>query len=120
MAKMTIDTAKIERAMEMALVDSVQLLQERVLEITPRDPKRLPKNVNAKVTWNLKRSIAYQQVWQFEFKIGTNQGEAEYWKFLEFGTPHMAPRSFLRKGIIDNKDEVLANFKKRFKQALNG
>ena len=117
---MKIDQARIDRAMEMALLDSVQLLQEKILEITPRDPKRLPKDINAKVTWNLKRSIAYQQVWQFEFKIGTNQGEAEYWKFLEFGTPKMAPRSFLRKGIIDNKELVLKNFETRFKQALNG
>lgn len=120
MATMKLDTAKVERAMEMALLDSVMLLQEKILEITPRDPKRLPKNINAKVTWNLKRSIAYEQVWQFEFKVGTNQGEAEYWKFLEFGTAHMEPRSFLRKWILDNKDEVLENFKKRFKQSLNG
>lgn len=120
MAKMDLNTAKIEKAMEMALLDSVMLLQEKILEITPRDPARLPKDPNAKVTWNLKRSIDYQQIWQFEFKIGTKQGEAEYWKFLEFGTPRMQPRSFLRKWILDNKELVLKNFEKRFKQAING
>ena len=50
MATMKLDTAKIERAMEMALLDSVMLLQEKILEITPRDPKRLPKDISAKIT----------------------------------------------------------------------
>lgn len=120
MAEMKMDTAKIDRAMSMALLDSVQLLQQKIIEITPRDPKRLPKNIKAKVTWDLKRSIDFQQIWEFEFVIGTKQWEAEYWKFLEFGTAYMQPRSFLRKWIIDNKDLVLRNFAKRFKQVING
>lgn len=118
MSEFKMDTAFIKKAMWSALVDSVQLLQGKIIEITPRDPKRLPKNIKAKVTWNLKRSIIYDQVWEFEYIIGTTQDEAEYWKFLEFGTVHMQPRSFLRKWLIDNKDEVLRNFEKRFKQVL--
>jgi len=119
MATMKIDQAPINRALEMALLDSVQLLQEKIIEITPRDPKRLPKNTSVRVTGNLKRSIDYQQIKKFEYKIWTKQGESEYWKFLEFGTVHMQPRSFLRKALIDNKDLIFANFWKRFKQALN-
>lgn len=118
MSTMKFDHAMLEQAMEMALVDSVQLLQEEILKITPRDPKRPPKDPSRKVTGDLKRSIDYQQVGQFEFKIGTKQGEAEYGKYLEFGTPRMAPRSFLRQGIIDSKEMVLRNFKKRFGEAL--
>lgn len=117
---MKFDQARVERAMEMALLDSVQLLQEEILKITPRDPKRPPKDPSRKITGSLKRSIDYQQVSQFEFVIGTKQGEAEYWKYLEFGTPRMEPRSFLRQGIIESKEMVLKNFEKRFKQTLNG
>lgn len=120
MSTMKFDQARVDRAIEMALVDSVQLLQEEILKITPRDPRRPPKDPSRKITGDLKRSIDYQQVGQFEFKIGTKQGEAEYGKYLEFGTPRMAPRSFLRQGIIESKDLVLKNFAKRFKQALNG
>lgn len=120
MSKFQFDDAKINTAMEMALLDSVQLLQEEILKITPRDPKRPPKDPSRKVTGDLKRSIDFQQKSQFEFVIGTKQGEAEYGKYLEFGTPRMAPRSFLRQGIIDSKDLVLKNFALRFKQALNG
>jgi len=119
MSEMKMDTAKVDRAMAMALLDSIQLLQEKIIEITPRDPKRLPKNIKVKVTWDLKKSIDYQEISKFEFIIGTKQGEAEYWEFLEFGTAHMQPRSFLRKWLIDNKDEVLRNFTKRFQQVIN-
>lgn len=119
MSTMKFDQAKMDRAVEMALLDSVQLLQEEILKITPRDPRRPPKDPSRKITGDLKRSIDYQQVGQFEFVIGTKQGEAEYWKYLEFGTPRMAPRSFLRQGIIDSKDMVLKNFSLRFNQVLN-
>jgi hypothetical protein len=50
MAEMKLDTERIERAMSMALLDSVQLLQQKIIEITPRDPKRLPKDPSVKVT----------------------------------------------------------------------
>lgn len=115
---MNLDIEKIENALSMALLDSVQLLQNKIIDITPRDPERLPKNVNVPVTGNLKRSIAIEQVWKFEYKIWTLQGQAEYAKFLEFWTARMQPRSFLRKWIIDNKEIVMDNFQKRFNQSL--
>ncbi len=118
MSNFTFDQATIDKALGMALLDSVQLLEEEILKITPRDPRRPPKDPSRRITGNLKRSIGYQQVGEFEYIIGTKQAEAEYWKYLEFWTPRMAPRSFLRKGIIDSKDLVLKNFAKIFKKAL--
>lgn len=115
---MTLNTGKINNALWGALLDSVMMLTNDVIAITPRDPKRLPLDPSVRVTGDLKRSIDYQQVGELEYKIGTKQWEAEYWKFLEFGTPKMAPRSFLRKWLIDNKDKVLRNFGKRFAQGL--
>jgi len=135
MSKFTLNTKEITKAIKWAMLDSVQLLEERILEITPRDPKRLPQNINRKdwkkpkrrwwvasvggnyypqVTGNLKRSIAYQEIGAFVFKIGIKQWEGEYWEMLEFWTKFMAPRSFLRKWIIDNRADILKNFAKVF------
>jgi len=110
MATMTINQSILDNAVEKALYDSVLLLQEKIIEITPRDPKRLPLDPSIRVTGNLKRSIDNEKVSSYSYRIGTRQGEAEYGKYLEFGTPHMRPRSFLRKGIIDNKDLVIRHF----------
>ena len=75
---MKFDQAMLENAMEMALVDTVMVLEEEILKITPRDPARPPKDPSRKVTGDLKRSIGHQQNSKFEFVIGTRQGEAEY------------------------------------------
>lgn len=115
---MTMDAGKINSAVGGALLDSVMMLTNEIIAITPRDTARLPLDPSVKVTWNLKRSIDFQQVWELEYKIGTKQWEAEYWKYLEFGTPRMAPRSFLRKGIADSRDKVLKNFWLRLAQGL--
>jgi len=118
MTKLKLNTEKINKAMSMALYDSVLLLQERIIEITPRDLKRPPKNPSAKVTGNLKRSIAYQKMSEFQYKIGTTQWMAEYWAHLEFGTVRMEPRSFLRKWIADNKNDIIKHFGKIFSRLL--
>jgi HK97 gp10 family phage protein len=118
MAKVKFNQAKVDFAMWWALLDSVQFLTKKVRDITPRDPKRPPKNLQAKVTWNLKNSIDFEKTSEFSYKIGTIQNEAEYGKFLEFGTAFMQPRSFVRKWIIDNKDKALTNFERRFKQLM--
>ena len=115
---MTINQEVLNNAVEISLVDSVLVLQKAIIDITPRDTKRMPKDPSRKGTGNLKRSIGHDAVSRFEYKIGTMQGEAEYWKYLEYGTPNMQARSFLRKGIIDNMQKVLNNFSKRLKQLL--
>jgi HK97 gp10 family phage protein len=96
----------------------VLFTQREILKITPRDPKRPPKDLTAPITWNLKRSISYEKEDDFNFKIWTLQNEAEYWKHLEFGTAWMPPRSFLRKWIIDNKDDIRKHFIKTLKKLI--
>lgn len=118
MAKVKFNQAKVNFATSWALVDTVQFLTKKVRDITPRDAKRPPKNLKAKVTWNLKNSIDYQKTSDFSYKIGTIQNDAEYWRFLEFGTVYMKPRSFVRKWIIDNKEKASINFQRRFKQLI--
>ena len=44
-----------------------------VQQITPRDLKRPPKNRNARVTGSLKRSIGYERVTKYKYKVGSKQ-----------------------------------------------
>ena len=105
---------KMEEAMEKALLDTVLLLVDKIVEITPRDPKRPPKDPSKPVTWNLKRSITYKRVWPLNYAIWSRQNIADYWAALEFWTIHMKPRSFLRKWLYDNQKKAVNNFKKQF------
>ena len=130
---------EFERALEKSLLWTVQFLQAQIIDITPRDLERLPQNINRKdgkapmrsthfkpvsvggnwypgITGKLKQSIAHQMQDSLEFKIGISAGPTlEYAKYLEFGTRRMRPRSFLRKGIIDNKDKAKEVFEKLLK-----
>jgi len=112
------DNEVMNNAVEYALTEVVLTAEEKIIEITPRDPNRPPENINAKVTGSLKRSITHEQIERFKFAIWTQQGQAEYGKYLEFGTIFMKPRSFLRKWIADNTKLFLDTFKNTFASFL--
>lgn len=114
----TLDEKQLEDALEFALDDTVLRIRSMVRDIAPRDPRRPPKNPNAKVTGNLKRSINSEKVGKFSHIVGTNQGEAEYGWYQEFGTRFMPPRSFLRLAIIENEEVILQHFAKTAKDRL--
>lgn len=118
MAKATINTEGLKLIFEKAMVDSVEMLEDKIKSITPRDPARPPKNPDVPVTGNLKRSIGHKQLDQFKFIIWTKQDEAEYWRHLEFWTMHMESRSFLRLWIEMFKPEIIKNFKKQVRKGL--
>lgn len=104
MSEVNIDEKKILRAMRGGLISVVELAEEKIIENTPRDKNRLPKNTKIKVTWNLKRSIWHEEKGLLEFDIGVKQGDdaENYAWHQEFWTPHMEARSYLRKWIIEN------------------
>jgi len=108
-----------EDILEEALFDSVLFLQDKITDITPRDPNRLPENPNAKVTWNLKRSVTVNKQWPLKYAIWVAQNEAEYWFYLEFWTKKMWARSFLRKWLFDNKVEAMEIFANTSRKSLN-
>lgn len=108
----------VEKALEGAMFDTVLMWVNEVKKITPRDPARPPNDPSQPVTWNLKRSVSYEKKWKLHYKIWTQQGQAEYWKYLEFWTVFMEPRSFIRKWLFSNKEKLRQNLIKRFKQIL--
>jgi HK97 gp10 family phage protein len=120
----------IHKAVELALEEWARAFVDEIVKITPRDPQRLPKNPNAKVTWNLKRSIQYEKISDSHFRVGVvgawiKNGQivkswkwavpAEYGLYLEFWTIRMKPRSFIRKALIDKGKEIQNIMNKVFK-----
>lgn len=121
MATFTLDLDNINKAVDLALWEWARVLQSEIIPITPRDPKRPPKDPSKKVTWNLKRSIQIEKIAFDHYKVGVvwawvqwNQiikqwkgsVPAEYWMFLEFGTIRMKPRSFIRKALVEQKANI--------------
>lgn len=137
-----------EKALDDSLQLTALKMVGDIQKITPRDKDRLPNNINRKdgqaprrqggvvniggnfypqVTGSLKRSIAFQRVHSLSYKVGSAQagknsktGEQTnaYGMALEFGTKHMKPRSFLRKGILDNVASTNRFFANQLKQRL--
>lgn len=75
----------------------IQNIIPDIKAITPRDPDRMPKDPSRPVTGRLKDSITYNKIDRFRYEIGTLNQAPSYAFYLEFGTPKMAPRSYLRK-----------------------
>ena len=112
MSELILDEIKIAKAMKWWLLSVSELAVEKISDIAPRDKDRMPKDPTQKVTWNLKRSIWFDEVSDLEFDIGVAQGDdaENYAWHQEFGTPHMEARSYLRKWIIDNANEFTIHF----------
>lgn len=118
MATFKFNRKKLDNAIGLALLDTVQLVQQRIKDVTPRDPQRLPQDPSRKVTGNLKRSIVFEQTWKFSYVVGSAQNTASYWKYLEFGTPYMEARPFITKWAFENTEEFKENFIKVFKNQI--
>jgi HK97 gp10 family phage protein len=137
---------KVNNGLEVALQIAVLEMVKDIQKITPRDKKRLPNNINRKdgqkpnrrggvvniggnyypqVTGSLKRSIGHQRLDKRNYLVGSAQGGKNsktgeqtnaYGLFLEFGTKHMKPRSFVRKGILDNMSKINKIFSEELKK----
>jgi len=112
MSEVKLDEAKIERAMRGGLLHVVELATNNIADITPRDNARMPKDPSQSVTWNLKRSIWFEEISDFEFEIWVAQDDdaENYAWHVEFGTPNMEARSYLRKGIIDSAEQMTTEY----------
>ena len=98
-----------------------------IQDITPRDRKRPPKDTSVKITGSLKRSIGWEKVNQYKYKVGSKQWAKNeksweqtntYWEYLEYGTKYMKPRSFIRKWVYDNISKSQKIFSKTLKKLL--
>jgi hypothetical protein len=71
------------------------------------------------VTWNLKRSIWMQKIWEWRYVVGVNQWVTEeYWRVLEFWTDDIEERSYLRDWLERNHKELVLVLKQNFSKLL--
>ena len=110
LSKFNLDETPLLKAIEFGIESAIQSIIPDIVRITPRDPLRLPKDPSRPVTGRLKDSIAYRKNSRFDFSVGTLNKAPSYAYWQEFGTPTMRPRSFLRKGVIDNAEKLYKNF----------
>lgn len=112
----------VSHALEAAALVAV----DAIVEVTPRDKKRLPKNINRKdgkrpkrkkgvvsilgnyypaVTGNLKKSIGYERYRDFGILVGSerNGHAAKYAKTQEFWLPkkNVPPRPYVSRPYHD-------------------
>ena len=101
--------------LDISLEQTTQFIVKKIHDITPRDLNRPPKDPSAHVTWSLKSSIWYQRVKQLNYKAWSKQWSkntktwdevSTYWEKLEFWTKHITKKSFIRKWINDNIDNI--------------
>ena len=111
MSRVEFDMQKFEKAINWALIETCNVWVDKIQEITPRDPNRMPKDPSQKVTWDLKESIWYEKVNDFHYKVWTVMSDVESYAWaMEFWTEHIPARPFLRKWINDNKKELERTF----------
>ncbi len=94
-------------------------------EIVPRDPKRPPKNLKAKITGNLWKSLWMEKISSWEYVIWVIAGDTEDYAFTqEFGdsTRNIPSRSYLRILFDEKEDyhkEIMEVINKNLKKLLN-
>jgi len=143
MSKFSLNTIALKRSIDESVQITSNILVAKVREITPRDKDRLPKNNIDRldgetpersshykpvqiewhwyewVTWNLKRSIWMQKIWEWRYVVWVNQWYTEeYWRVLEFWTDDIEKRSFLRQWLEDNEKELTYMLKSNFTKLL--
>lgn len=139
MAWIKINRKQINKAIWKALFEVANVAVEKIVENTPRDLDRLPKNnINRKdgktpqrsgrfkavriwwnfyewVSWNLKRSIGFEVKNPLFVKVWSTFPIDSYAWYQEFWTVNMPARSYLRKTF----DEEQALFQKVFIKTFN-
>lgn len=69
----------------------------------------------------LRKSIARKRV-KLENSVGVGiyvKNKAFYWRFLEYGTPKMTAKPFLRQPFETTKEQSVARFKERYKKYID-
>lgn len=128
--KFTLNEDWLRGAVSMSLEEWARFAVDKIVDVTPRDPKRLPINPKAKVTGALRRSIDFEKVSDTTYKVGVvgagvkgnwipisvwkGATPAEYGYYQEFGTIRMKPRSFIRKTYFEKSDDIINHTQKTF------
>ena len=119
---------ELREVVKSALWLAAEAFADDIRSITPRDPKRPPKDPSKPVTGNLQRSITYEVNNNLEATIWVDmsyQGEPtrtpliEYARYQEVGTPTMRPRSYLRLWVVRFAEKTLKTFAFYLKKLLS-
>ncbi len=141
MSRFELDTSTLKKEAHMALFAWVNFAHNKIIEITPRDEKRMPQNIDRKdgkipirntwpfrpvfknwhwyvwVSGNLRKSVQMEEVWPMDFIIWVQRWPTEEYAWAqEFWTPSVPARSFLRKWIIDNSKDIFKVMETAFYQ----
>lgn len=149
MAKFELDKMWLENILDKSILVWANTWHNLSIDYAPRIKEDLPGNINLKswekpqrnirknnkhyyrkpvyidwnyyewVTWNLKRSIWLQKLWQWEYIIWVKQWPAsDYTATHEFWdeTRNIPERSFLRRPLKEDSKEIIKQIWKTFKE----
>ncbi len=152
MAKFELDKVALGDILDKSIFVWANILENLSIENAPRTKDDLPSNINLKswekpqrnirewnsnyyrkpvmidwnyyewVTWNLKRSIWTQKLWEWEYIVWV-----KIWPASDYASTHefwdesrnIPKRSFLRKPLEENWKEIIKQIWKSFKQLSN-
>lgn len=80
-----------------------------------RKPVKISWNYYSWITWALKRSIAIEKLWKWEYIVWVKRWPTEKyaWK-LEFSDQNKVNRSYLRVPLRDNAKEIINKIQETF------
>lgn len=114
-----------------ALRKAAQLIRDAARENAKRlDDSATPEDIAANITerWNGRR---FKRTGDLGFRVGVQGGARQiegsgapggdtfYWRFLEFGTEHIAARPFMRPALANNINAATDVFVREFNKAID-
>lgn len=132
----TLDVRAIEEAVDGAIEAGALVYVDGIISITPRDLRRPPKDLNQKVSGDLKISINNKRIGlgkqvvgvrgtgsQADDAIKRSQGfegtpVEVYAYYQEYGTIRIPPRSFIRRGLYQFRAEATQEMERAFRTLL--
>jgi hypothetical protein len=113
--RLTFESEKVLKVRAFALRDTISSVLERSkvgrsTVLGPKNPRSLPGDPPARQAGTLVNSISATKVTPTLYEVGPAAqpfvSRGDYPVFLEFGTRNMAPRPFVRPGILEFKRKL--------------
>ncbi|AEC22288.1 hypothetical protein PT7_P052 (plasmid) [Pusillimonas sp. T7-7] len=111
-----LDSRVQKRIARSATAAGARVIANEAKKLVPVDTGNLKKNIR---TANLKPNQPGLQETVVGVRVkGKKDDSAYYFRFLEFGTAHMAPRPFLRPAFETKKQEAAGKIKEQLAKRL--
>lgn len=112
-----LDSRVQKRIARSATAAGARVIANEAKKLVPVDTGNLKKNIR---TANLKPNQPGLQETAVGVRVkGKKDDSAYYFRFLEFGTAHMAPRPFLRPAFETKKQEAAGKIKDQLAKRLD-